>query len=684
MESSTHRLFSLVLLASSLFCSSSALSSYSPQDLLAYPKYSISLQNWNFAITNSTATSILSAQSQSVSENGEETDVELHSEGGSDSHLDSRDSGFRNHLMRTVSGKAFLCRVPPMPSSKAKVPRLPSGSTADLSPTGQDDSQNREEKREKMEREGLKRGLELISALKDRCIFTRLGWFTYSFCYGKGEIRQFHAVMVPGHNLPYEDPNQDVYILGFHVDHPHNPHHQARLDGTLPASSAHAAEGELTSLGKNRFKYSSGPTMGLSDVLREDSVLRSEDFGEDEEFGQKMYLVQRWEGGTICDMTGKPRSVEVQFHCSTVATDHIALLRETSICEYLVVIHTPRLCSEPLFLDGGGKKGLSGGDEVSSIQCRPVLSEEEIQTWKTKEEAREKRRTEEAALKQQTIDEETKADEKTLSKENNELKNAQNQEGDKDTTKKHEEEATQASEEVKATLNEPTQLVLDDKSNKATENSEKTHGSDSSSSGKAKGSEARTEEEPKDKQAGSKEDVLEINPITVFFDADTGQMYFDEPKGQSDQGSPPSEGNLNHDSQPANDGQPRKNPSGTDPRDARDVEAEKLAKAIKESLGALLKDLRSTDGRPQNSRTGKKSVSDLLKALKESTGSIRKNRATNKSPTSAKKAVTQEELNLKLSNKKRLSDEHLKMLKMYEGNFDTSDEDSKEKGEKND
>uniref|UniRef100_A0A0S1MJD5 Secreted protein n=1 Tax=Phakopsora pachyrhizi TaxID=170000 RepID=A0A0S1MJD5_PHAPC len=90
MESSTQRLFSLVLLASSLFCSSSALSSYSPQDLLAYPKYSISLQNWNFAITNSTATSILSAQSQSVSENGEETDVELHSAGGSDSHLDSR------------------------------------------------------------------------------------------------------------------------------------------------------------------------------------------------------------------------------------------------------------------------------------------------------------------------------------------------------------------------------------------------------------------------------------------------------------------------------------------------------------------------------------------------------------------------------------------------------------------
>lgn len=36
-----------------------SLSSHSPQDLLAYPKYIVGLADWNSAILNSTATTIL-------------------------------------------------------------------------------------------------------------------------------------------------------------------------------------------------------------------------------------------------------------------------------------------------------------------------------------------------------------------------------------------------------------------------------------------------------------------------------------------------------------------------------------------------------------------------------------------------------------------------------------------------
>lgn len=104
----------------------------------------------------------------------------------------------------------------------------------------------------------------------------------------------------------------------------------------------------------------------------------------------KRYLVQSWGGGTICDMTGMPRRVEVQvghfislsqfvtnpdmgsqFHCNTQSTDRIALIRETAICEYLMVIHTPRLCSEPLFLASGDS---SSSEVVQEITCDPVAS----------------------------------------------------------------------------------------------------------------------------------------------------------------------------------------------------------------------------------------------------------------------------------------------------------------------
>ena len=39
---------------------------------------------------------------------------------------------------------------------------------------------------------------------------------------------------------------------------------------------------------------------------------KSAETGELVERGESRYLVQRLEGGTVCDLTGKPRRVEVQ------------------------------------------------------------------------------------------------------------------------------------------------------------------------------------------------------------------------------------------------------------------------------------------------------------------------------------------------------------------------------------
>lgn len=77
--------------------------------------------------------------------------------------------------MRTATGQAFLCALPPV--SEAKPIKKPPPSS-ELTAT---DEEQRKDKMQR-ERDGLKNGLALLESLKDRCIYTRSGWFTYSFC----------------------------------------------------------------------------------------------------------------------------------------------------------------------------------------------------------------------------------------------------------------------------------------------------------------------------------------------------------------------------------------------------------------------------------------------------------------------------------------------------------------------
>lgn len=50
--------------------------------------------------------------------------------------------------------------------------------------------------------------------------------------------------------------------------------------------------------------------------------------------------------------------------------DKILLIKETSVCAYVLVIHTPRLCGEP------GFKSERASQEESVLRCREVLSDE--------------------------------------------------------------------------------------------------------------------------------------------------------------------------------------------------------------------------------------------------------------------------------------------------------------------
>ena len=152
-------------------------------------------------------------------------------------------------------------------------------------------------------------GWELLHSLEDTCLYFMSGWWSYSFC-NNHEIVQFHSLpSVPSGQPPKRDPNTAEFVLGRTPTIPPSANYQARQEGgqVLPA--------ELQVKGDQR------------------------------------YLVQRLEGGTICDLTGRDRTIEVQYHCVPgMKGDRIGWIKEVTICAYLMVVNTPRLCDDVAFL----------------------------------------------------------------------------------------------------------------------------------------------------------------------------------------------------------------------------------------------------------------------------------------------------------------------------------------------
>eukprot|EP00158_Paraphelidium_tribonemae_P005180 Partr_v1_DN27211_c0_g1_i2_m38479 putative endoplasmic reticulum lectin len=63
-------------------------------------------------------------------------------------------------------------------------------------------------------------------------------------------------------------------------------------------------------------------------------------------------LVIKLQGGTLCDLSGRKREVEVHYQCPQTYREisRIALVKETSTCSYLMVVYLSELCSLPGFM----------------------------------------------------------------------------------------------------------------------------------------------------------------------------------------------------------------------------------------------------------------------------------------------------------------------------------------------
>ncbi|CAG8650631.1 1175_t:CDS:2, partial [Dentiscutata erythropus] len=177
----------------------------------------------------------------------------------------------------------------------------------------------------------MKKGLALLEPMKQQtCLIHQHGWWTYEYCHLR-KIRQYHL-------QPGLDDQKPSFILG---------EYDSRI-ATLPPSN-------------------------------KDSEDQKHSLGTDLQVGRgKKYLVQRWGGGSTCDLTGKPRQVEIQFHCNPQPGDSIAVVKEMYTCHYLMIIHTPRLCQDAAFLSKSSFK-------VNQIECHRIVSDEKYERNLAKE-----------------------------------------------------------------------------------------------------------------------------------------------------------------------------------------------------------------------------------------------------------------------------------------------------------
>jgi endoplasmic reticulum lectin 1 len=61
------------------------------------------------------------------------------------------------------------------------------------------------------------------------------------------------------------------------------------------------------------------------------------------------YLQVNMSDGTLCDLNGKPRLTRVLYVCYSHGKHDIFSLKETSTCEYEVIVLSPLLCQHPKY-----------------------------------------------------------------------------------------------------------------------------------------------------------------------------------------------------------------------------------------------------------------------------------------------------------------------------------------------
>lgn len=132
--------------------------------------------------------------------------------------------------------------------------------------------------------------VSLLAPLKHNCLYRLEGWWTYEYCRGRW-VQQFH-----------QEGDERIAAFTLGLAPPEDPDEESA---------------------RRRVETEEGPREVYSELHAD---------------------------GTICDITGKPRTVQLDFYCSPeTRTGMLVSLKEPSTCNYLLSVATPLLCAHPEF-----------------------------------------------------------------------------------------------------------------------------------------------------------------------------------------------------------------------------------------------------------------------------------------------------------------------------------------------
>lgn len=267
-----HSIFALpALLRPALLIAAASQSTFSVQDdLLAFPQYEV-----NFSeefVLESQAQARLSRDEQA----GDDALSHLEQYRPPDSRR-TGDSKTANDVKieyesMILDGQRYLCSIP-----QIEKPEGPKGGNETLSKADEEKELVR----------ATDRGWELLSGMQGNCVYFISGWWSYKFCYNDG-VRQFHQLR-PSKGVPVYPPMEDPAVEGFML-------------GTYKNTEQH---GEAS-------KQQAAQESALDVSEHAKAKTKSSAVGELVQRGERRYLVQRLDGGTKCDLTGKDRRIEVQ------------------------------------------------------------------------------------------------------------------------------------------------------------------------------------------------------------------------------------------------------------------------------------------------------------------------------------------------------------------------------------